>query len=326
MAFLESGRRRRQSSNLLFDITKYCCALAFVVNKAVLRNYYQWFIVLSNYCSRLGLYVVHFNQQAMLSTRTLFALILILLISCKEKENARPCETKPAEINKTVVDIAEYLGDSSFTINDTALVNELLTFTIHHPYQANIVSVKWNIDNGGFTSANKSLDLRFTDTGNVAVELIVGYQPLVYCGVPQKVFDTVKTTLHLLAEDRNSALEGKYTGYLDTAAAKPFTVAIKYFRLPGDSVGAYYLYNYVQGCTGDGINTHIPAGTGYEIVTGYRNFYISTYACAASNDFKGFGYLNTAGDSITIKHFGYSTPDAKNENTPQWHVFKGKRQ
>jgi len=42
-------------------------------------------------------------------------------------------------------------------------------------------------------------------------------------------------------------------------------------EIPGDDVGGYYLGNYVNGCTGDGLNSNIPIGTGYGIINGFKN-------------------------------------------------------
>lgn len=259
-------------------------------------------------------------------TQTPFAALLIFLFfSCNDKNTSAPCPSQIIEKNKTVINISEILADTGFAIKSTAIAGEPLAFSFKHPYSAKVVSAKWDLDNSNFTSDKQTFNLRFTDAGTVQVTLFVEYAPLAYCETPKNFIDTVHTSLHLLPTDHSSILEGKYIGTLDTASSTPFLISINYYRSPGDDVGRYYLYNYVQGCTGDGINVNVPKGTGYEIIAGYSNFNMQlSYACAAPGTFKGFGYLNTAGDSITIQHFGYSTTSTS-ETDPKWHVFKGKK-
>lgn len=258
----------------------------------------------------------------MCKTKTLIVLFIVLLGACNNKTSVNPCDTQTIAANVTTVTVAEVLGDSSYTIKNTAIANEPLQFTFTHPNQVKVIKARWNIEDSGLIKDNQAFTIRFTDTGKVAVTLFVEYQPLTYCGTPKNFTDTVTTTLHILPEDHTSILQGRYSGTIDSSA--PFTISINYYKWPGDAVGGYYLYNYVNGCTGDGINPHIPAHTGYEITAGYSNFTIQGYPCNAPDAFRGFGYLNAAGDSITIQHFGYSTVTA-NTAAARWHVFKGKR-
>lgn len=261
----------------------------------------------------------------MYKTQTLFlALFIITLFSCSDKNTNTPCNPQTIAGNKTVLSICEYLGDSSYPIKNTAIANELLKFSFTYPYPAKVISTNWDIDNANFTSTKDSFNLRFTNAGEIPVTLHVTYQPLTYCGTPGNFTDTLHVILHILPEGHSSILEGKYSGTLDSASSAPFTISINYYKWPGDDIGGYYLYNYVPGCTGDGINPNIPKHTGYEIIAGYSNFNIQSYPCAAPNTFKGFGYLNTTGDCITIQHFGYGSAYT-NDTNPRWHVFKGKR-
>lgn len=137
--------------------------------------------------------------------------------------------------------------------------------------------------------------------------MIVTYIPFDRCDKRVSFTDTVIKKLQVLKTDHGSRLEGNYRGFLDSSPNKIFTVSIKYWKYPGDAVGRIYLRNYVDGCTGDGLNSNIPFGTGYEIISGYKNFNMVSYPCNAPGNFRGFGFLSDQEDSITIMHFGYSS-------------------
>lgn len=252
-------------------------------------------------------------------------IIGFLFSSCKKSERTDPCSSYEILINKTHLQIAEYLYDTAFHVPDTVQAGVPVNFSFTYPYNAYLNSFKWNIDNGGYTSQSSSFNLRF-NTGSYQVQLIANYISRESCDKRTSFTDTITKTLTIIPIDHTSLLEGSYTGFLDTRPNEIFTITIKYWKYPGDATGEYYLRNYVNGCTGDYINTHIPPGTGYGILSGYKSFEITSYPCNEPGDFKGFGFLNDKGDSITIKHFGYNTAQyIPGDTIPRWHVFKGKK-
>ncbi|MBN8835743.1 MAG: hypothetical protein J0I09_00640 [Sphingobacteriia bacterium] len=264
--------------------------------------------------------------------RTILFFLLITAISCRKSEPQNPCANYDFSTNKTKIEVLESLLDSSFTIPDTAYVGSFVGFRFIQPYpiSTNIYSIAWNINNGSYTTGAKSFSLAFKDPGTYTVQLIITYTPRSDCDNRKLFSDTVIKKLTIVPLiNHTSAFEGSYRGFLDTRPADTFTISINYFKLAGDALGDYYLYNYVKGCTGDYLywNLPIPPGTGYLICWGYKNFNLKdSYPCLKSSDFKGYGYLNKTNDSIFIKHYGYNNAmPAPGDTIPRWHFFRGRR-
>ena len=263
--------------------------------------------------------------------RIILIFLLITAIACRKSEPQNPCASYDFSTNKTKIQISEYLYDSSFAIPDTAFTGTFVGFSFVQPYSisTNVYSVSWNIDNGTYVTNNKSFSTIFKDTGTYNIQLIVTYIPRSDCDNRKLFSDTISKKVTVIPRNHNSPLEGNYRGFLDTRPTDTFTISINYFKLPGDAIGDYYLYNYVKGCTGDysSWNLPIPPGTGYFIVWGYKSFNLTgSYPCTQSSDFRGYGYLNKTNDSIFIKHYGYNNAiGAPSDTIPRWHFFRGKK-
>jgi hypothetical protein len=264
-----------------------------------------------------------------MNNRSYFILLFSILLytSCKEVGNSNPCSGFIPIKNKTTLQISESLYDTVFLTPDTVIAESPTYFNFKYPYKAtSLYDVQWDINNGSYTTNRGSFVLRFKDVGTYNIQLVVTYQPRDQCDTRNTFTDTVIKKLVVLPLDHSSILEGSYRGFLDTKPTDTFTITIKYWKHPGDVIGEYYLRNYVNGCAGDHINPQVPPGMGYAIITGFKNFNIITYPCNEPSDFKGFGYLNISGDSITIQHYGYNTAQyVPGDTIPHWHIFKGKR-
>lgn len=252
--------------------------------------------------------------------------LIITFCSCKKESNEKvPCVSRIP--NSSKIQILENFTDTSLVSYDTVLANTPTLFKVDFPYIAKINSTRWDINNGSYTTRNQSFTLRFPDTGKYSIKLIVSFLSIDQCTYNQIFYDTIEKKMQVVPTDNNSKIAGSFTGYLDTKPSELFTIRIKYWRNPSYSYGNYYLRNYVNGCLGDNVDPAIPLGVGYKISNGYKNFSLTdNYPCNSSSNFRGFGYINSNGDSLIIKHFGYNTSIyVVGDTIPRWHIFKGKK-
>jgi hypothetical protein len=248
---------------------------------------------------------------------------LLFLIACHKNDRFHSCPDITVK-GQTRLNISEVLADTTFITPDTALANAPVRFSFSKADHI-MDSIIWDIDDGGYTTSKSLFQLRFAP-GSYKIRLIVNYTAFNSCSASKKLVDTIIKTLVVLDGDRSSALEGRYEGFLDTKPAERFTVTIQYWKHPNEDRGAYYIRNYVNGCTGDNVYP-VPAGTGYPLDYGYKCFSIPLfYPCNRPGLFKGYGTLNNTSDSITITHFGYNNAVyIPGDTIPRWHTFKGKR-
>jgi hypothetical protein len=253
------------------------------------------------------------------------SVIIIFIIACNKGAGFHTSCTNSSFTGHTAIHFSELFIDTALLTNDTVLADEPVGFSFSiDGYKTN--TINWNVDDGGYTSSQPSFSLRFPP-GNYNVVLAVNYTGANACGESKNVTGTVIKKLVVLPPGHASALEGSYEGALDTKPAERFRVTIHYWKHPGDATGNYYLRNYVNGCTGDNIDPQVPPGTGYSILYGYHSFSLyNSYPCNQPGNFKGYGVLNQAGDSITIAHFGYNNAAyVPGDTIPRWHTFKGRR-
>ncbi|MCC6761348.1 MAG: hypothetical protein IT252_09035 [Chitinophagaceae bacterium] len=256
---------------------------------------------------------------------TRFALAIVvmgMLLSSKCSKDPIPEVPDPcADITpfKADFEMLEEVGDTSFQVFDSAIINRFITFKAVGQYD----SVKWEIGNSQNVFKKNSVSLYFNVLENRIPVKFTGYNAKGGdCFPATPSVQTVTKYLSIMPET-STAIVGDYLGYNSDNPTDTFTIT---FQLNKNGLG--FLKNLPKGCSGYESNSsgywdfniglsNIAYGT-----NGFRQKKAFAPKCGQI-DAKGYLIVN---DTIVIKYQHWQRiNDIEFEVNPVSKIFKGVR-
>lgn len=172
--------------------------------------------------------------------------LIISLHNCKKDEPKNPCdEFKEAKANFQILGGVNnnwpiVSADSTYVEFDTAYLNGVsVTFNV---VDRDIDSCWWNIGTDPRVFRDKSFFLDFIDEGQYRVQLVIKAKKIEGCNKSGGYDTSVK--YFVIKPQNENPIYGSYTGAIDDAPDKIFTIDLKNFN----SQGGIAIYNFPPNC------------------------------------------------------------------------------